>query len=188
MVIEEMTDRECRVMLARTNLARLACALNNQPYVVPIHVDFHDAHLYGFATLGQKTEWMRQNPLGCLEIDEITTYKQWASVVVLGAYEELPDTPEYQCQRSVAERLFQRHPVWWEPASVSLAGHQPRSPIMFRILITRMTGRRAGPKPPETPYLLTIASDEKRPRWLARVLRRLLGSRALFTFYLLLFT
>ena len=79
MVIEEMTDRECRAILAGTNLARLACALNNQPYIVPIHVDFYDAFLYGFAMLGQKIEWMRQNPLVCLEFDEITARNQWGT-------------------------------------------------------------------------------------------------------------
>ena len=101
-----MTDLDCRALLAKTNLARLACALDNQPYIVPVQVDLHDAYLYGFATLGRKIEWMRQNPLVCLEFDDITTPKQW---------------------------------------SIPLTGHQPRSRILFRILITRMTGRRAGP-------------------------------------------
>ena len=63
MLIQEMTDRECRAVLAGTNLARLACALDNQPYIVPIHVDFYDQFLYGYATLGLKIEWMRQRIL-----------------------------------------------------------------------------------------------------------------------------
>jgi uncharacterized protein len=46
MVINEMTERECRAMLAGTNLARLACAQDNQPYVLPIHVDFDGEFLY----------------------------------------------------------------------------------------------------------------------------------------------
>ena len=142
MVIEELTDAECRALLAGTNVARLACSLNNQPYIVPVHAEFHDSSFYGFSTLGQKIEWMRQNPLVCLEIDKIATHKEWASVVVFGVYDELRDTPEYRHHRSVAEALFQRHAVWWEPASVSVAGHPPRDRILFRILISRMTGRR----------------------------------------------
>ena len=94
MVIHEMTEGECRAMLAGRHVAHLACALNNQPYVVPIHVDFYDAYLYGFATLGQKIEWMRQNPLVCLECDELITHGQGATVVVFGHYQELPNTPE----------------------------------------------------------------------------------------------
>jgi len=153
MVIEELTDRECRAILERTNLARLACARNNQPYIVPVHVDFYDHSLYGFAVMGQKIEWMRQNPLVCLEIDELTTHEQWATVVVFGRYEELPDLPAYEYYRSVAEGLFQKHPVWWEPGSVPLVAHRPLPRILFRILISRMTGRRAGPDAPDTRYV-----------------------------------
>jgi uncharacterized protein len=169
MVIEEMTDRDCRAMLAGTNLARLACAVNNQPYIVPIHVDFNDSSFYGFATLGQKIEWMRQNPLVCLEIDKIITHKEWASIVVFGLYEELPDTPECKDQRGVAEALFQRHPVWWEPAAVPLTGDAQRNRILFRILISHMTGRRARPDTLEPARPLGNAFDATRRRWFAHL-------------------
>lgn len=177
MVIEELTDRECRAILARTHLARLACALNNQPYIVPVHVDFHDSYLYGFATLGQKIEWMRQNPLVCLEMDEMSTDHRWTTVVIVGRYEELPDSSRYEYERSIAQDLFQRHPVWWEPASVPPAGHHRRPLILFRILIVQTTGRRAGPDVPEAPILLGDAADAGRPRGLAHFLRRVLRTR-----------
>ena len=45
----------------------------------------------------------------------------------------------------VAERLFARHPVWWEPAAVPLAAHDQRTRIVFRIRLDRMTGRRSTP-------------------------------------------
>lgn len=172
MVIEEMTEGECRAMLAGTYVARLACARNNQPYIVPIHVDLDDEFLYGYATLGQKIEWMRQNPLVCLEIDELITDEQWASVIVFGHYEELPPTPEYEGSRGVAERLFQRRPMWWEPASVPLAGHEQRTRIVFRIRIGRVTGRRAAPDTVKTEHVRGTASEARRPRWLAQALRR----------------
>ena len=172
MVIQELTEQECRAMLARRYVARLACAHTNQPYIVPIHVDLEGEFLYGFATLGQKIEWMRENPLVCLEIDELTAGGQWVSVVVFGHYEELPNTPEYECSRSVAERLFQRHPVWWEPASIPLATHEQRTPIVFRVRIVRVTGRLAAPDTLKTAHVPGNAFEAKRPPWLARVLRR----------------
>jgi uncharacterized protein len=172
MVIQEMTEQECRAMLARRSVARLACARTNQPYIVPTHVDFDGEFLYGFATLGQKIEWMRQNPLVCLEIDEVITDGQWASIVVFGQYEELPNTPEYEGPRGVAERLFQRHPAWWEPASSPPSTHEPRTPIVFRIRIGRVTGRRAGPDPLKTAHVRGDVSEARQPPWLARVLRR----------------
>jgi uncharacterized protein len=177
MVIQEMTERECRAMLAGANVARLACARNNQPYIVPIHVDLAGECLYGYATLGQKIEWMRQNPLVCLEIDELISHGQWASVVVFGHYEELPDIPEHEGARRVAERLFQRHPAWWEPASVPLAGREQRTPIVFRIRLGRVTGRRAVPDTVKTVDVRGNASEARHPRWLAQVLRRVVGRR-----------
>lgn len=175
MVIHEMTEQECRAILAGTNVARLACARDNQPYIVPIHVDFDDEFLYGYATLGQKIEWMRQNPLVCLEVDELVTHEQWTSVVVFGHYEELPHTLDCECSRSEAQGLFERHPTWWEPASVPLAGHERRTPIVFRIRIGRVTGRRASPDTVETVHAQGNASEPRRQRRLAQVLRRVVG-------------
>ena len=153
MHIEEMTIGDCRAMLAGTHVARLACALNNQPYVVPIHVVFDGVFLYGYSALGQKIEWMRQNPLICLEIEAVVSNRQWESVVVFGSYEELLDTPEYENSRRQAERLFQTRPIWWEPGSVPLTGRQQRPPIVFRIQLHRLTGRRAVPDAEETEHL-----------------------------------
>src|ERR1022692_3975080 len=71
MFIEEMTEAECLTTLARTRLGRLACAHKNKPYVVPIYFVYEKFYLYGFTTPGQKVEWMRSNPLVCVELDEI---------------------------------------------------------------------------------------------------------------------
>ena len=96
MVIREMSREECLRVLAGARLARLACAHENQPYVVPVYLAYHEASgcLYGFTTPGQKVEWMRANPLVCVEVDEIAAYDQWVSVIAIGRYEELPETPE----------------------------------------------------------------------------------------------
>ncbi len=36
---------------------------------------------------------MRANPRVCVEMDEIAAYDQWVSVIAVGRYEELPETP-----------------------------------------------------------------------------------------------
>lgn len=147
MLIQEMTTQECWGMLARNNIARLACARDNQPYIVPLRVDLDGEFLYGYATLGRKIEWMRTNPLVCLECEELTSDRQWASLIAFGHYEELPHTPENKGARQVAERLFQRHPMWWEPATVPLGGRERRPPIVFRIHVDSLTGRRTVHEP-----------------------------------------
>jgi nitroimidazol reductase NimA-like FMN-containing flavoprotein (pyridoxamine 5'-phosphate oxidase superfamily) len=171
MVIEPMSDRDCRKLLARTSLGRLGCSVDNQPYVVPVHVDYYDGFLYGFSMLGQKIEWMRINPLVCVEFDELVTRRQWETVVVFGAYEELIDRPDNADSRKEAQRLFLRRPVWWEPATVPLTGRPRHSPVLFRILIDHMTGRRARLEADETPNPAGRRSRSAQSHWLGRAAR-----------------
>src|SRR5688572_6990821 len=97
MFIHEMSAGECSDLLSRAKFGRLACARDNQPYVVPMNFAFDgDRYLYGFATLGKKVEWMRANPLVCFEVDEVKNQNDWSSVIVFGCYEELPDRPEFE--------------------------------------------------------------------------------------------
>ena len=88
MLIQEMSPHGCRDLLARLGLGRLGCARNNQPYIIPIYFAYEPDRLYGFSTVGQKIEWMRANPLVCVEADEVVNHNDWASVIVLGRYEE----------------------------------------------------------------------------------------------------
>lgn len=146
MYIHEMTVGECRTALANTNVGRLACARDNQPYLVPINFAFDGTYIYGFTTLGQKIEWMRSNPLVCFEIDEVVGHNEWMSVIVFGRYEELPDQPESKTARLQAHKFLQKRVMWWEPAYISQAHRdQPHSliPVFYRIRIDKMTGHRA---------------------------------------------
>lgn len=98
MVIREMSPVECSLLLARARLARLGCTRENQPYVVPVSLVYHQPEtgepcLYGVTIPGKKIEWMRANPLVCVEMDEVAADDQWMSVIVFGRYEELPETP-----------------------------------------------------------------------------------------------
>ena len=90
MLVHKLTAAECREVLAKARLGRLACARANQPYVVPISVYFDpDEHvLYGFSTVGQKIRWMRENPLVCVEVEEIVSRRHWTTVVAFGRYDE----------------------------------------------------------------------------------------------------
>lgn len=94
MLIQEMTRKASLDLLARTHLGRLACTQGPQPYIVPIYFVYNAHYIYSFSTVGQKIEWMRANPLVCVQADEVVTSTQWQSVVVLGRYQELPNTPE----------------------------------------------------------------------------------------------
>ena len=182
MLIREMTGRECLKVLEHARIGRLACARDNQPYIVPVFFTYHDERLYGghlygrrlygFTTLGQKIEWMRENPLVCVETDEVKSHNEWLSIIITGRYEELPDTPEYDGARLIAHELLQQHAMWWQPAYTATVHRdptQPLTPIFYRILISEMTGHRATPEEIETP---APASEGKERGWLHGILRR----------------
>ncbi len=147
MFIRELTTAECFEFLTEKQFGRLACARENQPYVVPFHFAFDgDKQLYAFSTLGQKIEWMRANPLVCVEVDDIKNQFEWTSLVIFGRFEELPDAPEFANERTRAYELLSRRAMWWQPAYVVGAHRAPATdekPIYFRIFIDKITGHRA---------------------------------------------
>jgi uncharacterized protein len=153
MLVREMSRTECEDLLARLNIGRLACARDNQPYVVPIYFAPEPGCLYGFSTMGQKIEWMRLNPLVCVEADEVLSHSEWASVVVRGRYEEFPDTPEYAEPRRVAQsRLEKVRSLWWQTgfAAAQTRGRFDRDiTVFYCIHIEELSGRRGSPDPVE---------------------------------------
>jgi nitroimidazol reductase NimA-like FMN-containing flavoprotein (pyridoxamine 5'-phosphate oxidase superfamily) len=146
--IEELSTEASVDLLTRSRFGRLACAKDSQPYVTPLHFAYHDGYIHSFSTVGQKVHWMRDNPLVCIEADEVISPQQWKSVVVFGRYEELPHTPDWQPLREQVQKLLAERAVWWEPgyAKTVLQGvEQPLLPVFFRLFITEITGRQAIP-------------------------------------------
>jgi nitroimidazol reductase NimA-like FMN-containing flavoprotein (pyridoxamine 5'-phosphate oxidase superfamily) len=147
-LIQEITRRASLDLLTHTYLFKLACAQGNQPYVVPCYFAYHNNSLYSFSTVGQKIEWMRANPLVCLEADEVVSPQEWVSIIIFGRYEELPDTPEYQSARAIAYNVLQKKALWWEPGYLKTALHgteRPLEPVFYRIHVVQITGHRATP-------------------------------------------
>ena len=146
MRISKMQDRDCRDTLRRLCFGRLGCARDNQPYIVPVYFAYEPDHLYGFATFGQKIEWMRSNPLVCVQADEVLGQDNWVSVVVVGRYEELPDIPS--TRRNGARLLLEKRAMWWQTAYVEsdLRGKsEPALPVFYCVHIEEMSGLRASP-------------------------------------------
>ena len=158
-MIREMSKDECLRVLAGTKFARLACAHENQPYIVPAFLAYYEpfgseACFYGFTIPGQKLDWMRANPLVCVEVDEVEAYDRWVSVIAFGRFEELPETPgsdderrraqerprrvaetspvtspeipEPDDERSRAFHLLEAQLMWWEPGSSTWAARNWR--------------------------------------------------------------
>lgn len=150
MLIQKMSESECLEVLTGTGFGRLACAYQKQPYVVPFYFAYRANYIYSFATLGQKIDWMRSNPLVCVETDVVHSFQEWVSVIAFGRYEELQDSADHTREREVAQEILQRRAMWWQPAYVPITQDEEEeahslAPVFFRIRIERITGHRATP-------------------------------------------
>ena len=100
----------------------------------------YDANwLYSFSTVGQKITWMRANPRVCVEVEEVVSRQDWATVIVMGRYQELTSDAD----RTYAHDLLQRRPAWWEPGyskTVIEGKERPLKGVYFRICIDQITG------------------------------------------------
>jgi nitroimidazol reductase NimA-like FMN-containing flavoprotein (pyridoxamine 5'-phosphate oxidase superfamily) len=148
MLITKMRSRDCRELLARLGFGRLACVSNNRPYVVPIYFSYDDERLYCFSTLGRKIEWMRENPLVCVEVDEIVAHDNWVSVVALGHYLEFSNSRKDVKAREYIRSLIERRPLWWQSGYNAVQVRRKRKPVIpvfYCIQIEEMTGVSAFP-------------------------------------------
>ena len=144
MLIQSMTGVASLELLGRATLGRVACTHEGQPYITPMSVIYDENWLYSFSTLGQKITWMRANPHVCVEVEELVSPQDWATVIVIGRYQELTTEKE----RTYAHDLLERRPAWWEPGysrTVMEGKERPLKPVYFRILIDQITGHRGIP-------------------------------------------
>jgi nitroimidazol reductase NimA-like FMN-containing flavoprotein (pyridoxamine 5'-phosphate oxidase superfamily) len=145
MLIHELLPAECREVLSRATLARLACSRADQPYVVPISFayDRDSESLVSFSTVGKKIDWMRANPKVCAEIEDVTDRFHWTTVVVVGRYEEITSSAEHRHVRHRALQLFERLDEWWLPGAAKVGARENPAVVIYQIHIEAISGRRA---------------------------------------------
>ena len=147
MIIEPLTYEAAIKTLSDAKVARLGCAKDDQPFVVPISIAYARDYIYAFSTVGRKIEWMRINPRVCIEVEEVASRQDWRTVIVLGLYEELNDNPEL---RDLAHNLLSRSGNWWEPGYVTTTlpdgTWRPLDPIYFRISVKEISGHQGIPR------------------------------------------
>lgn len=145
MLIEQLSEVQCREFLAKSSIARLGCSLDDQPYIVPICIACEGNHIYFFSTAGKKIEWLRSNPKVCVQADSIEGNSDWISVIANGDYEELVE-PLLANEREHARKLLERQQQWWLNALAERRNQVADldiSPIFFRVQITSVSGLRA---------------------------------------------
>jgi nitroimidazol reductase NimA-like FMN-containing flavoprotein (pyridoxamine 5'-phosphate oxidase superfamily) len=128
-----MTDDEVEAMIRRHRIGRIACAVNDRPYVVPITYAYDGDCVYAYSGLGRKIDVMREQPLVCFEVDEVDGDASWRCVIAEGVYEELVDEG---ARRAALARLSSGD-AQVVPRSLNGAGRL----VVFRLRLTERSGR-----------------------------------------------
>jgi nitroimidazol reductase NimA-like FMN-containing flavoprotein (pyridoxamine 5'-phosphate oxidase superfamily) len=132
----DLTERECRELLARNHVGRIAYQMREHVNIVPLGYVYHDEWLACRTQEGSKVAVLRQSPYVAFEVDEVEGIFDWKSVVVQGSWyeEDLPTSGREEtlaALRAVApEVLTPKDPT-------------PFRDVLFRIHIREITGRAA---------------------------------------------
>jgi nitroimidazol reductase NimA-like FMN-containing flavoprotein (pyridoxamine 5'-phosphate oxidase superfamily) len=106
---------------------------------------------------------MRENPLVCVEVDEVRGHDDWASVIVFGQYVEIPNTREYAKSREHVRSLLQKRSLWWQSgytASQIRRKDKHPVPVFYCIQIEEMSGLHGSPDIWETRKPRTRHADQ----------------------------
>ena len=160
-LIEELDRQSCLDLLSHTHLGRLACWKGTRRAWCRLFRLRRQLCLQLFDDR-KEIEWMRANPLVCVEADEVVGPQKWTSVIVFGSTRSCPihlsgrksAPPLSVC--SDAGRCGGNRPTQ--------KGHPGRSaslePLFYRIHIDEITGRRATREPSLDARLSTANSCE----------------------------
>lgn len=138
-VFRDLSDTECRELLARNNIGRIAYQIRDHVNIVPLGYVYHDEWLACRTQEGSKVSVLRHSPYVAFEVDEVEGLFDWKSVVVQGSWyeEDLPTEGREEtlaALRSVA------------PDVLTPDDPTPFRDVLFRIHIREMTGRAASTK------------------------------------------
>lgn len=141
-MVRELSTEEIEDILKGQLYGRIGCSADGVAYVVPVSYVFDGSWIYGHTYEGMKTGIMRKNPEVCLQVDIVNNMVNWVSVIAWGNYEEITDAGE---REDVAARLITRRIPEMNIGNLpSMKGQQT---IIYRISITKMTGRSQSSKP-----------------------------------------
>jgi nitroimidazol reductase NimA-like FMN-containing flavoprotein (pyridoxamine 5'-phosphate oxidase superfamily) len=139
--IVDLGSDEISELLGRVNFGHLGVCRNDRPYVIPIHFAYGKPGIYFFTTEGLKTDIIDENPIVCLQVEEIKDREDWRSVIITGEAERLVEERE---RGRAMELIKQVNPTLSPAWSVRWLDQWVRTNIevVYRITPSFTSGRR----------------------------------------------
>lgn len=144
-MIGRLNDKEIEAVLKNNLLGRIGCHNEGRTYVVPISYVYDGKDIIAHSVPGMKIQMMRKNPRVCFEVDEMTDYNNWRSVIAWGEYQEIRDPWErYRAIKSFVDRTMEikMNETAMSPSTNEKAVNWANArPVIYRIVILEKSGR-----------------------------------------------
>jgi nitroimidazol reductase NimA-like FMN-containing flavoprotein (pyridoxamine 5'-phosphate oxidase superfamily) len=146
-MVGHLNEEQIIAVLKENALGRIGCSDGKQSYIVPVNYYFDGNAIVVHSEVGKKIKMMRQNPNVCFEVDEMTDFTNWRSVIIFGRYQEIEDEEE---QKEVMDayinsmmRIKLSETALLPEIHAARLHHRtgPLETVIYKIVIEKMTGR-----------------------------------------------
>lgn len=139
----ELSEEQIDHLLRTEQLGRIGCHAGGLTYIVPVSYVFDGSDIYGLSAEGMKLRMMRENPRVCFEVEQVTRWYDWRTVIVWGTFEELEGEEVERAYRLLHSRLtplieFESR---GSATNASIPGVGARRFVLYRIRVDERTGR-----------------------------------------------
>jgi len=136
-VFKSLDDVDCRALLARHRVGRLAYSQHDRIDIEPVNYVFDGSWLFGRTNVGTKLAALVHHPWCAFEVDEVHGLFDWMSVVVKGSFYLLdPETGSPDTYRRALQLLTALIPEMF-----TADDPVPHRAIVFGIYAHEVTGR-----------------------------------------------
>jgi uncharacterized protein len=134
-----LDERDCRALLARNRVGRIAFSFHDRVDIQPIHYVYDGDWLVGRTSIGSKLARLAHQPWCAFEVDEVHGLFEWASVVVHGSFRMLdPKSGQPDLYNRSVDKL-----QVLVPGTFTEQDPAPHRAILFAIRIDEISGRAA---------------------------------------------
>lgn len=142
-VYTTMNDAECRALLARHRVGRIAYSFHDRVDIEPIHFVFDGEWLFGRTSMGTKLSMLAHHPWCAFEVDEVHNVFDWTSVVVKGSFSLLdPESGSPGQYERALGLLSSLVPNTFTPDDPA-----PHRTVLFGIFAHEVSGRASSTSP-----------------------------------------
>jgi nitroimidazol reductase NimA-like FMN-containing flavoprotein (pyridoxamine 5'-phosphate oxidase superfamily) len=138
-VFRDLRVAECRALLRRHHVGRIAFAFRDRVDIEPISYVMSGEWLYARTSPGTKLVKLAHNPWVAFEVDEIDGPFDWKSVVMRGTAYFLEGGARPSPEYTTAVRLLRK----LDPRALTHEDAAPHRTVLFRIHVDALEGRAA---------------------------------------------